>query len=50
MAKVRLTINIEEEIHKWIQEEANKDLRTTSNYIEFVLYQAMLKSKEDQRT
>lgn len=45
MAKVRLTVNVEEEIHEWLKEESDKDLRTVSNYIEYVLYQAMQESR-----
>jgi hypothetical protein len=48
MAKERLTVTIEPEILEWIQEESAKDLRTVSNFVEFILHQAMQEKKANQ--
>ena len=49
MAKERLTVTIEPEIYEWLKTESEKELRTVSNFVEYVLYQAMQENKASKK-
>jgi hypothetical protein len=41
MTKERLNITVESDVYEWVQKKSDKERRTVSNFVEYVLWLAM---------